>query len=161
MSTSTQVFEATAATFTRPNDTTAYASGDLVANSTTAGSVTPLAFTLPSRRAKVYGVKITKSAAAVTNAKFKLHIYKSSPTPANGDNGAWSTTSSGWVGSIDVDMSVNTFTDTNTASSTNSTTAPIVFTATGTVYGLLTATAAYTPAAQETISVSLLGEASD
>jgi hypothetical protein len=34
------------ATFTRPSDTTAYASGDLVANSTTAGSVTPLTLTL-------------------------------------------------------------------------------------------------------------------
>lgn len=161
MSTATQVFEAIAPTFTRPNDTTAYAAGDLVANNTTAGSVVPLSFTLPSRRAKVYGIKVTKSAAAVTNAKFLLHLYKTSPTPANGDNGAWSTTSSGWIGSMSVDMSVNTFTDTNTSSSTNTTTAPLAFVASGNLFGLLTATAAYTPAAQETFSVSLLGEASD
>ena len=32
--------------FTRPGDTTPYASGDLVANSTTAGSVVPLTFTI-------------------------------------------------------------------------------------------------------------------
>jgi hypothetical protein len=32
------------ARFTRPSDTTAYASGDLVANSTTAGSVVPMSF---------------------------------------------------------------------------------------------------------------------
>jgi hypothetical protein len=34
------------ASFTRPNNTTAYASGQLVANSTTAGSVAPMAFVL-------------------------------------------------------------------------------------------------------------------
>lgn len=162
MSIATQVFESKSATFTRPNDTTAYAAGDVVANSTTAGSVLPLTFLMGSRRIKLYGAKITKSAAAVTTAKFKLHLYKDSPTLANGDNGAWSTTSSNWIGSIDVDMSVNTFTDSNTSSSV-STASPIIFTADvdGLVYGILTATAAYTPAAQETFSVSLLGEGSD
>jgi hypothetical protein len=37
------------ATFTRPANTTAYASGQLVANNVTAGSVTPMAFLLVSR----------------------------------------------------------------------------------------------------------------
>src|SRR5712691_5766738 len=106
MSTQTQVIEVKSATFTRPADTTAYTSGDLVGNSTTAGSVVPISFTFPAKRVKLYGAKITKSAAAVTNAKFRLHLYKDSPTPANGDNGAWSTTSANWIGSIDIDMSV-------------------------------------------------------
>lgn len=157
------VFEAAAPTFTRPNDTTAYTAGDVIANSTTAGSVVPLAFLLPARRAKVYGAKMTKSAASVTTATFKLHLYKDSPTAANGDNGAWSTTSSGYLGNISLDLSVNTFTNTNTATSTITTAAPIVFSADADnlVYGLLTAVGAYTPAAQETFTISLLGEASD
>lgn len=163
MSSQTQVFEAKAPTFTRPGDTTAYSIGDLVANSVTAGSVVPLKFLMPAVRNKLYGIKTTKSTATPTNAKFLLHLYKDIPTPANGDNGAWSTTSSNWIGSLSVDMSANTFTDTNTASSTNSTTAPLVFSADADlfVYGLLTATAAYTPGNAETFSVSLLGEGSD
>lgn len=163
MSSQTQVFEVSAPTFTRPNDTTAYSIGDLVANNTTAGSVVPLVFLMPSRRNMIYGAKITKSTAAVTTATFKLHLYKDSPTSANGDNGAWSTTSSNYIGNITVDMSTNTFTNTNTATSATTTTAPLVFSADADslVYGLLTATAAYAPGAQETFSVSLLGEASD
>src|SRR5688572_29350805 len=37
---------AASATFNRPADTTAYSIGDLVANNTAAGSVTPLSFTV-------------------------------------------------------------------------------------------------------------------
>lgn len=163
MSSVTQVFEVKAPTFTRPADTNVYAAGDLVANSVTAGSVVPLVFLMPARRNKVFGVKITKSTATPTLAKFLLHLYKDIPTAANGDNGAWSTTSSNWIGSLAVDSSVNTFTDSNTSSSANNTAAPLAFSADADmlVYGLLTATAAYVPASAETFSVSLLGEASD
>lgn len=162
MSTATQVFEAIAPTFTRPNDTTAYTAGDQVANSTTAGSVTPLAFVLPARRNKIYGARITKSTASPTVATFKLHLYGSLPTVAAGDNAAWSTSSSNYLGNVTVDMTANTFTNTNTAPSTYSTTAPIVFVATSnTIYGLLVATGAYAPGAQETFSVSIQGESSD
>src|SRR5436305_14342879 len=103
------------ASFTRPNDTTAYASGDLVANSTTAGSVAPLAFPLGNS----YGVgqfrmvraRLTKSGTGVTNASFRVHLYGAQPTPANGDNGAWSTDqAANWLGNIDI-TSLLAFTD--------------------------------------------------
>ena len=46
------------ATLTRPADTTAYASGDLVANSTTAGSVTPLTFNAGASQGSVLFARI-------------------------------------------------------------------------------------------------------
>ena len=72
MTSQTQVIEVKSGTFTRPTDTTAYTSGDLVGNSTTAGSVVPLSFTFPAKRIKLYGAKITKSAAAITNAPVSM-----------------------------------------------------------------------------------------
>src|ERR1043166_3581382 len=85
------------ASFTRPNDTTAYASGDLVATSTTAGSVVPLQIDLGNVAAVGHGItripraRLTKSGTSPTNANFRIHLYEAAPTPQNGDNGAWST----------------------------------------------------------------------
>jgi len=81
------------ATFTRPADTTAYASADLVANSTTAGSVTPMSFAVgrPNAGGQIRRVRIVKSGTSAANATFRLHLYSASPTVANGDNGAFST----------------------------------------------------------------------
>lgn len=77
------------ASFTRPADITAYADGDLVANSTTAGSVAPLAFNVPPD-AEISRVRISKSGTGVANSTFRVHLYTASPTVANGDNGAFS-----------------------------------------------------------------------
>ncbi len=77
------------ATITRPGDTTAYAAGDLVANSTTAGSVTPLSFDFGSADPLwVRSVKISKTQASISNASFRLWLLSASPTVTNGDNGA-------------------------------------------------------------------------
>ena len=97
-----------AQTLTRPADVTAYAVGDLVANSTTAGSVVALVFsTAINPDETVYGVirrvRLRKSTNVVTNAAFRLHLYAAAPTPANGDNGAWSTNRAPlYLGHIDV-----------------------------------------------------------
>jgi len=156
-------------TITRPADTTAYQAGDLVANSTTAGSVTPFAFTVP-RWAKVWRARIRKDNATNTNAKFRLHLYYSSPTPANGDNGAWSTTQSGYLGFIDLDMTTDAFTDDSAGVGDHVSepllllgtpayvASPILVSNTNVIYGLLEALAAYTPTSAETISVSIEGE---
>lgn len=79
------------ADFTRPADTTAYASGDLVANSTTAGSVTPMQFIMPasiSGHIHIHRCRLLKSDASTTNAAFRVHFFTSSPVFSNGDNGA-------------------------------------------------------------------------
>jgi hypothetical protein len=95
------------ASFTRPNDTTAYAVGDLVANATTAGAVLPLQIGLgnqfPNGMTRLTRARLVKSGTGVANASFRVHLYETPPTPANGDNGAWSTDQAAhWLGNIDI-----------------------------------------------------------
>lgn len=155
----------TSSSFTRPSDTTAYASGDLVANSTTAGSVTPMTFSIGyGTGLKVYRASVKFNSSTPTNAKFRLHLYSSSPTVTNGDNGTWLSTESGYLGAIDIDASALTFSDSTSAYGIYVNTALsipmlIVSGVNATVYGLLAATAAYTPTSAEVFTVTLLGEA--
>src|SRR5262249_60630610 len=76
-----------AASFTRPSNTTAYASGNLVANSVTSGSVVPLAFALGNSygigQFRINRARLAKSGTGVTNASFRIHLYAPQPTPAN------------------------------------------------------------------------------
>lgn len=80
-----------AATFNRPGDTTAYAIGDLIANSTTAGSVAPLSWTGVTISGAGGSGEITEvtidtgDSAAHT---VRVHFFSYSPTVSNGDNGA-------------------------------------------------------------------------
>ena len=153
------------ANFTRPNDTTAYAVGDLVANNTVANSVTPLSWTAARIAAGsflVRKVRLKKSGTSTTNASFRLHLYTSSPTQTGGagantgDNAAWSTTHSGYVGSLDVTVD-KAFTDAAAGNGFPLTGSEIsVALASGqTLYGLLEARAAYTPTASEVFTVDL------
>jgi hypothetical protein len=152
------------ANFTRPSDTTQYASGDLVANNTTAGSVTPLSWATAARTTagsgQVLRARLTKSTASATAATFRLHLYAASPTCTNGDNGVWLTTQSGYLGSFDLDASSTsgrTFSDpalevigVPTAGS------QVNFVATATtIYGLVEARSTYTPASAEVFTVIL------
>lgn len=147
-----------AASVTRPADTTPYNSGDLVANNTSAGSVTPLSWivgrysggSICIRRAK-----LSKSSTGLTNASFRLHLYTSAPTVTNGDNGAWVSTESGYLGAIDVTV------DRAFSASAAGIGVPVsgseinaVLTGT-TLYGLLEARAAYTPASAEVFTATL------
>ena len=154
-----------APTFTRPADTTAYAAGDLVANSTTAASVTPMRFNLPLY-ATIRRARLVKSATSTTNASMRLHLYNELPTPANGDNGAWSTDVAGYLGFIDLTYD-DAFTDDAVAFGIpiHTTEEAITFGITarksvdGCIYGLIEALAAYTPASAETFQVMLFGDA--
>lgn len=148
------------ANFTRPNDTTAYASGDLVANSTTAGSVSPLTLTLanPSQgQTLIVRCRLSKSGTTATNANFRVHFYDASPVVANGDNGAWSSNkAANYLGYIDV-ASMLAFTDgcTGFAGVTAGAEMRIRLSAGGaSIYALLEAKADYTPAAQEVFTLT-------
>jgi hypothetical protein len=93
------------ASIARPADTTAYASGDLVANSTTAGSVAYGSLAVARSRMSMSFIrraKLEKSTTGVTGASFRVHFYTFAPTFANGDNAAFSTTRAGYLGAIDV-----------------------------------------------------------
>jgi hypothetical protein len=145
------------ANFTRPNNTTAYASGQLVANSVTAGSVVPMQFAI-SRSAGAGGMirraRIRKSGTAITNASFRLHLYSVSPTPSNGDGGNWLTNqANNYVGSLDVTLD-KVFTDGAAGNGAPNTGSEINFTS-DVYYGLLEARAAYTPVANEQFTVEL------
>ncbi|MCA3700825.1 MAG: hypothetical protein IOB84_13715 [Brevundimonas sp.] len=101
--------------FTRPADTTAYASGDLVANSTTAGSVASVLLepgVAAGGQRLVRRVRLRKSTTVLTDALFRVHLYAgAAPTFANGDNAAWSTNGfDRYLGSVDVLMD-RAFTD--------------------------------------------------
>jgi hypothetical protein len=153
----------TSANFTRPADTTAYVSGDLVANSTTAGSVSPLTFVIPNRGFKLWRVGLLRSSTTVTDAQFRLHLYNDSPTCANGDNGAWSTTVSGYQGYVDIDGQNQAFSDDGMAFGVyvnNAVFAPMfIYTdADRLLYGLVESRDTYGPASAEVFTVTLIGE---
>jgi hypothetical protein len=97
------------ASFTRPADTTAYASGDLVANSTTVGSVVPLTFARVTKgsgqSSQIRRIGITKTGTSITNTTVRVHLFSVLPTLAtNGDNGAITiaTGAAGYLGQVDV-----------------------------------------------------------
>lgn len=102
-------------TFTRPADTTAYASGDLVANSTTAGSAVAMTLT-PARVAAgsfmIRRLQLRKSGTGVTGASFRVHLFRAAPaTITNGDNGVFSVSGAAdYIGAFDVTVD-RAFTD--------------------------------------------------
>lgn len=151
------------ASFTRPSDTTAYASGDLVANSGTAGSVTPLSFTVAEHGGgpvMLHSARILKSGTSITNTTFALLLYQSSPTVANGDNGALSSTMSGYFGLIDLVAGVAFSDGAGGDDAAPNVTLPMIVqpeNQSRVIYGLLRAGAAYTPGNAEVFTIYLHG----
>lgn len=99
----------TAPVMTRPADTVTYAAGDLIANSTAAGSVTPI--TIAAARAinaptqfRRMRISSNDPAWATANAIIRVHLFRGLPVPANGDNGAFLTPIANYVGRMDVTM---------------------------------------------------------
>ena len=105
---SVRVLSGVTPTFTRPNDTTTYASGDLVANNTSAASVVPITFAAPTvgRECRIRRAKLTKSAGPVANGSFRYHFFSGAVTvTTNGDNAAFTPTSMAlYLGYIDLVM---------------------------------------------------------
>lgn len=155
--------------FARPADTTAYTAGDLVANSTTANDVVPLAFNVgnfPHKSGVIGYARLFKDDETETNANFTLHLFSESPVVTNGDNGAFAvSTAEHYLGAVPCDMSSGAFattTDVIKRFPVLDGTSPVVigFDASGDhtqreLYGLLEAEAAYTPASGEVFKVTL------
>lgn len=149
------------ASFTRPGNTTAYASGQLVANSTTAAAVVPLAFTVGGNAMpgmmRLTRVRLFKSGTSATNAAFRAHVYGASPTVANGDGGVWSTSqAAAYLGAIDV-PSLKAFTDgcSDIGASAAGSELMLRLAAGNVFYALLEARGAYTPIANEQFTLTL------
>jgi hypothetical protein len=155
------------ASFIRPADTTTYASGDLVANNTTAGSVVPLTFTTVTRSAgdsvRIERARINTSNALLTNASFRLHLFETTPVPTVGDNGVFNTAGvlatsgiDGYLGNFSITLSNSGTTGSSGRGVPDVGSAIIATPATGTsIFGLLEVTAAYVPVSAATFTVSL------
>lgn len=145
------------ASFTRPADTNAYAVGDLVANSTTNTSVTPMEFAVGrdgGSGGMLRRVRIRKTTATIANAQFRLHLYSAAPACSNGDNGAWLTDqAANYIGSFDISCD-KAFTDGAAGNGLPTIGSEINFTS-DTIYGLLEARGAYAPGSAEQFVVSL------
>jgi hypothetical protein len=153
------------AQLTRPVDTNVYASGDLVANNVTAGSVTPLVLSA-SRVADKTGVirrgRLTKSGTVTANAIFRVHFYKDIPVPANGDNGVFQTAGAlTYIGSMDFDMTganARAFSDGVKCIGVPNVGSEIIFdpkTGTTNIYALIEVRGAYVPASAEVFTLAL------
>ena len=165
-------FTRSTATVTRPANTTQYASGDLIANSATAASVTAMSFTVGASGTigKIATARLYKSDDDVTTASFRLHLFTSSPVstaPTNGDNGAIqiATDEAGYVGSIDFDMTatgIDIHTGGNQAVGVPFSSRDIYYRLarnSAALYGLIEARGTYTPASGEVFTVELITEA--
>jgi hypothetical protein len=97
-------------TFTRPADTVPYSVGDLVANSTIAGSVavpSTVSARVEGGSVEVSRVKLQKSTTGISNASF----FSALPTSTTGDNAVFTITgASSYLGSVDVVLN-QVFTD--------------------------------------------------
>lgn len=151
------------ANFTRPADTTTYAVGDLVANSTTAASVVPLSWTAARVAAGSFYVRrlrLKKSTTSTTAALFRVHLYSSNPSASsgivNGDNGAYSTAATGYVGGFDIQVA-RTFSDGSMGFGVPIVGAEVnVALASGTtIWGLIECLGTYAPGSGEVFTVTL------
>lgn len=153
------------ATFNRPANTTAYASGQLVANDTVVGNLAPMqiaAARVNDKTGLIRRGRLTKSGTSTANAIFRAHLYKTSPTAANGDGGAFQTNNAlTYIGSMDFDMSstnARAFSDGVKCIATPNVGSEIIFDpATGTqnIFALLEARGAYAPVSGETFTLAL------
>lgn len=159
------ITQAASSTITRPADSNAYASGDLVANSVTAASVANLQFTTLARvsggSGLIVGAKIQKSNVDVTSAAFRLHLFTVAPTYTSaGDNSPISTvvvaSAKGYLGYIDITAMV-AFSDVAWGSGApDNTRGSIPYVATAQIiYGLLEARGAYAGHSGEVFTVVL------
>lgn len=142
-----------APTFTRPNDTNQYAATDLIANDVDAADVVALVFPTPNVPFKVVGARVVKSGTTMTSFGPSLYLFSSLPTFGGGDNAAPAPSNAGLIG-VHPMTQVIAGTSHGVAWSTATTTAFPTYKG-GTVYGFLLAVSTYTPAAQETFTVSL------
>lgn len=155
----------TSDSFIRPGDTTQYTAGDLVANDTTAGNVVSLQFgvaRLGVGRGIIRAARIFKDDETLTDAVFNLHLFSQEPEVANGDNGAFSPdTMANWIGVIPVDIATNGRASATDSAGRGVPTVPINFDLSSIssverrLYGLLEAGDTYTPAEDETFTVTI------
>lgn len=112
----TRFIIAAAAAMTRPANTTPYSANDAVSNNGTAGSVTPISFTVSDTNdapISLERVCILSTDTGVRGKSFRIWLFKSDPTASSGvsggDNAAFSQKQAGYIGTMS--GSFRTFSD--------------------------------------------------
>jgi hypothetical protein len=105
--TSGGVYASVGGTLTKSTKTTAYSSGQLIAQSATAGSCSGIALAVArinDGTGMVRRLRLKTTDATWLNATIRVHLYKDTPTFANGDAGNWAagTTESNYIGYSDI-----------------------------------------------------------
>jgi hypothetical protein len=155
---SSSIKRLTASEFTRPANTTQYTAGDSVG--ATAGTVHSFAnAALSARTGTIHMVRLSKSDAGVTTATFRVWFYNASVTAIN-DNAAWTTLYADRekvVGYADLTM-VSAGGSSAYAQVDANLEFELPTAANRTLYAVIQATGAYTPASAETFSLSITVE---
>jgi uncharacterized protein YbbC (DUF1343 family) len=102
---------------------------------------------------------VTAIGAVPANASFRVHLFSSLPTVTNGDNGAFfSTKSANYIGAFDVTLNRG-FSDGFIGIGLPVTGSEMIAKnlANENLYGLVQATAAYTPVSAEVFTITLEG----
>lgn len=141
--------------FTRPNDSTAYGSADLVANDVDAADVVPLSWRTEVNGGRITAVSVFTDDETVTNANFNLHLFRAAPAPSVGDNGVYAVTSvANEIAVVALDMTTGSTATASDKFKRFALTVPIVFQG-YVIYGLLATAAAYDPDADERFEITL------
>jgi hypothetical protein len=148
------------ATYTRPNDTTAYAAGDALSDNTTAGSATNLTFSSVARSNGESGLIVDAwvidSVAAGTKPSLELWLYDTAPAAA-GDNAAFAPSDAEALNVVAVIPFTTFYAGSNNCVSRGDFTAVPFVCASGAtaLYGQVVVRNAYTPSANEVFTFKL------
>lgn len=99
----TKFIEAVSGTMTRPANTTAYVAGYAVANNTSAGSVTPLSFTVSDVNDDTVTLERLRLITSDTGAQgknFRVWLYQVAVTPGAGDGAAFTSPRASFIGTM-------------------------------------------------------------
>lgn len=99
----TKFIEAASAAITRPNDTTAYAANDAVANNTSAGSVTAFSWAVSDVNddpITLERLRMLSTDTGVPGKSHRMYLFQVAPTPGAGDNAAFTFPKSGFIGTM-------------------------------------------------------------
>lgn len=145
----------------RPADITAYASGDLLAGSVTAGSVVPWQINPEINRGRIRRAFVAKSSTPTSGWAYRAHFFTAAPLVTNGDNGAFLPTLKDiYLGFLDApNANAYAFGDGVRLDTTLATGGEVAFDVRGTaatlLYALLEVRGAYTPTSGETFSLKV------
>lgn len=158
-------FSNVVASFARPANTTAYTIGDRVANSATAATVLELASVVAAAgdTLSIDRIRLSKTSAVLTDAQFRVYLFRSLPVVTPNDNGVLDTAGAlaianitNLVGSFDVTMNYAGTVGAIGQGIPAVGGAIVTDTGAGTsLYAVFEALAAYVPASGETFALTL------